>query len=506
MPWRGPEYEGEFPSLGWEVVALASRYLQVPSGPQFGQTLNLTDEQISFLVRLYRLDPESGQGIYRRGAHVKPKGWGKSPELAVFAFGELVGNVVFDGWNTDGEPVGRPRETPWVQIAALSEDQTDNTYISLLSMLEGGDAATDFGLDVGLTRINVKGKRGARLEPVTASAGSREGQPVTAAVLDEPHLWTPSNGGTRLAATLRRNVAKTNGRSVESTNAWKVGQKSVAEDTADAAKKGAAGLLFDHVQAPFVEDLSDKVLLRQGLRAVYGDAEWVDLDRLVEECNDPSTTPEDARRFFLNIPAPRDGGESWLPAGAWYRCEDASVEIPDGARVTCGVDVALYHDDTAVGIVHTLEDGRKVVRARTWSPAAEGGETDITDVMQHIRDLSFRYQLDSVAYDPRYFDVPAKMLLDEGIPMVEVPQSHARMVPACGYAYQQIVAGQVVHDGDPVLTAHVLAAARRTSEGGWTLSKGKSRQVIDAAIAVVLALWESEQQAKPAPEPFAIYV
>jgi len=38
------------------------------------------------------------------------------------------------------------------------------------------------------------------------------------------------------------------------------------------------------------------------------------------------------------------------------------------------------------------------------------------------------------------------------------------------------------------------------------LSKGKSRQVIDACIAVVLALWESEQQAKPAPEPFAIYV
>jgi hypothetical protein len=502
MPWRGPEYEGEFPSLGWGVAQLASAYLQVPSGPRFGERLELTDEQISFLVRLYRLDPDTGQSVYRRGAHVKPKGWGKSPELAVFAFGELVGPIVFDGWDAYGEPIGRPRETPWVQIAALSEDQTDNTYISLLSMLEGGDAATDFGLDVGLTRIHVKGKRGARLEPVTAAAGSREGQPVTAAVLDEPHLWTPSNGGVRLAATLRRNVAKTNGKSVESTNAWKVGQGSVAEETAKAAKKGAAGLLFDHVQAPFVEDLADKELLKRSLRAVYGDAEWVDLDRLVEECNDPGTTPEDARRFFLNIPAPADGGESWLPAGAWAKCE-SDVSIPDGARVTVGVDVALYHDNTAVTVVHQSDDGAFVVRARTWEP--DGGKIDITDVMAHIRELSFRYDVAGVAYDPRFFDVPASMLEDEGVPMVEVPQSHARMVPACGFAFEQIVAGNVRHDGDPVLTSHVLAAARRSSEGGWTLSKGKSRQVIDACIAMVIAMWES-QQSESVPEPFAIYV
>ncbi len=501
MGWREPEYEGEFPSLGWEIVDLANAYLQVPSGPMFGQSRELTDEQVSFLVRLYRLDPVTGASVYRRGAHVKPKGWGKSPELAVFAFGELVGPVVFDGWDANGEPVGKPQPTPWVQIAALSEDQTDNTYISLLSMLEGGDAPDVFGLDVGLTRIHVKGKRGARLEPVTASAGSREGQPVTAAVLDEPHLWTSSNGGVRLAATLRRNVAKTNGRSVESTNAWKIGQGSVAEETAKAAKKGAAGLLFDHVQAPYVEDLADHGVLKAALLKVYGDAAWVDLDRLVAECNDPGVTPEDARRFFLNIPAPPDGGESWLPAGAWAACLDENASIPDNAPVVVGVDVALYHDNTAVVVAHQREDGRYVVEARTWSP--EHGQIDVTDVMQHIRDLSFRYDVQEVAYDPRYFDVPAKMLLDEGILCVEVPQSHDRMVPACGYAYEQIIARNVVHNGDEVLASHVTSAARRSSDRGWTLSKGKSRGVIDACIAMVMALWE--HQGSDTAEPFVVF-
>jgi phage terminase large subunit-like protein len=155
-------------------------------------------------------------------------------------------------------------------------------------------------------------------------------------------------------------------------------------------------------------------------------------------------------------------------------------------------------------MVWTDPEGRHVVEAKTWEP--EGGKIDITDVMAHIRDLSFRYDVQGVAYDPRFFDVPASMLEDEGVPMVEVPQSHARMVPACGFAYEQIVAGNVRHNGDPTLTAHVLAAARRTSEGGWTLSKGKSRSVIDGCIAFVLALWESQQRTEAAPEPFAIYV
>ena len=58
-----------------------------------------------------------------------------------------------------------------------------------------------------------------------------------------------------------------------------------------------------------------------------------------------------------------------------------------------------------------------------------------------------------------------------------------------GYALDMIVNHLVVHDGDPTLSAHVNSAARREGERGFTLSKGKSRGLIDACVALVMLLW-----------------
>jgi hypothetical protein len=100
---------------------------------------------------------------------------------------------------------------------------------------------------------------------------------LTAAVLDEPHLWLPSNGGLRLAATIRRNLAKMGGRSIETTNAWRDGEDSVAEATsryADLAREGRtrnARILRMHPRAN-VPDLAEAGAARKGLIAVRGHA------------------------------------------------------------------------------------------------------------------------------------------------------------------------------------------------------------------------------------------
>src|SRR6185369_3353573 len=90
-------------------------------------------------------------------------------------------------------------------------------------------------------------------------------------------------------------------------------------------------------------------------------------------------------------------------------------------------------------------------------------------------------------FDPRLFDVPAKMLGDEGFTLVEIPQSVSRLTPAYVSLYQAIVGGQLTHDGDPVFATHVLNAVPRYSEGGFMLEKLKSRGKIDAAVALALA-------------------
>jgi phage terminase large subunit-like protein len=107
--------------------------------------------------------------------------------------------------------------------------------------------------------------------------------------------------------------------------------------------------------------------------------------------------------------------------------------------------------------------------------------------MQHLRELDRDYKLVSTAYDPRFFDVAAKMLSDEGLTMEEVPQESGKMTAAVGYLYAEIMARNVTHDDDEGFTRQVLNAVPRYSERGFVLAKSKSHGKIDAATAMSLA-------------------
>lgn len=176
--------------------------------------------------------------------------------------------------------------------------------------------------------------------------------------------------------------------------------------------------------------------------------------------------------------------ESWLPAGAWERCvseEALDVELP----VYVGIDMALKHDSIAV-VIAQQQETRIVVSAKIWQPQDEG--VDIAAVEHYLRELHSTYEVREFVYDPAYFQRSAEALSDDGLPMVEYPQTSSRLVPACGNAYELIVNGKIAHDGSPTFTDQVLSAAQRMTDNGWRLSKGKSRRKIDAAIALVMAL------------------
>jgi phage terminase large subunit-like protein len=103
-----------------------------------------------------------------------------------------------------------------------------------------------------------------------------------------------------------------------------------------------------------------------------------------------------------------------------------------------------------------------------------------------------------VSYDPRFFDVPAKMLSDEGLPLVEIPQSVERMTGVLGSLLELVKRGEIHHDGDEGLATHVLNAVARFNERGFTLQKSKSRGRIDGVIALGLAADRALREAPPA--------
>lgn len=198
-----------------------------------------------------------------------------------------------------------------------------------------------------------------------------------------------------------------------------------------------------------------------------------------------------------------DGTDSWLGADGrktWERLR-RKVKPEKGAPTWVGIDVGIKRDSTAVCIVQFLPDGHLAAWVRLWVPTKDE-PVDVTDVMHHLRQLRDQYKVGGISFDPKFFDVPAKMLHDEGLPMVEVPQSPERMTPIIMDLYDRIQRGEIHHDGDPAFAQQVLNAVPRYSERGFTLQKSKSRGRIDACIALSLAIDRAVNRAKPRPALF----
>lgn len=426
---------------------------------------------------------------------------------AAKAIAELAGPVLFSHWDADGEPVGRTWGTqgdpsPWVQIAAVSEDQTENTYGALYEFLTANDgaAADKLRIDVGLTRCYLRDRPG-KLEPVTSAAGSREGQRVTYGVLDETHLWTPLNGGRRLARTIRRNVAKMGGRTYETTNAFVPGEDSVAEATHKAVSDGARGVYYDAVEAPPVSIEDDDATLRAALAVAYGDAWWVDLDRIIAEIRDPETTWEDSERFYFNHNV--DDRRKAVEFKRWEGLTRADLVVPAGAYIALGFDGSISDDCTAL-VGCTLVDGKPhTFEIEVWQrpeKAPQNWRIPRKDVRDRVFE-AFRYwNVGLMLCDPAKWQTEIELWAEEfGEERVAFFDTNqlTRMWRACDRFSTAIAEGAYSHDGSSILSAQTLAMHRRKvrirepDDDGRTkfvFVKGPERQKIDAGIAAVLAL------------------
>lgn len=524
--WR-PGFPGEYPTLGREALAWMTRNLARPDCPEYAPLI-LTPEQAQFVLRYYRLDPATGRRRYRRAVWSRPKGHGKSPVMAAIAAFEALGDAVPDGWDANGRPVGRPWwtvRTPWVQLAAVSEDQTANAFLPLLEMLRNGHAIDEYpGLDPLETFVVLPH---GRIEYITSAARSREGNRPVWCGLDQTEAWVPSNGGVKLAAVLRRNLGKVGGSSIESPNAFQPGEGSVAEESAAYASQIVEGrvrddgLLYDHREAPADTDLGDRESLLSGLRHAYGDSAieaggWVDLERIVAEIWDPATDPMDARRYYLNqVIAASD---AWITSPEWLACAAVDAVVHDGAAVTLGFDgsrgrVKGKADATAligcrVRDGHLFEIGARSVwepgphDSQDWAPPVAEIDAAVQlafrkyNVVGFFADPSAGWSEHIARWEARYGS-RLRVKASQRQPISAWPAGkHTSAIEAVRTLGLAIVNGECTHDGSSALTRHVLNARRRQIRSGYLLYKAypDSPDKIDAAYAAVMA-WRARLDA-----------
>lgn len=385
---------------------------------------------------------------------------------------------------------------------AASFEQADLLFGAAAAMLGGRDDAVTEAPLCGLfevydTEIKFRDGRPGRLYRVAAVAGTNDGGLPTTFLADEVHeLGEVGSRKARTHLIISNGLQKRqSGREINLSTAgfdvdhsllgamYKHGKRVERDPSIDPE------FLFDWQEAPAGLDYDKPADREKAVRAASQAAGvlW-DVRARVRRYDDPDVEKHEWIRYYANrwVEVAED---SWLAKHpqAWGQCQgDAS--IPDKAEVVVSVDMALRRDSVAVLVAWLRPDGRVAVQAKIWHP--QGGKIDHLAVVDYIRrDLADKYQITEITYDPRFFEVPARMLEDEGFLMVEFPQSIERMTPACGHALQVIIGGQVVQDGDPDLAAHVTSAATRPNERGFTLSKGKSKRKIDGCIALVIALW-----------------
>ncbi|MFE7609238.1 terminase [Streptomyces celluloflavus] len=523
---KAPEAEG-LVSLGFAAVDWIEHYLCHGPGDVQGEDLVIDDEMYAFIVRAYELDPITGRRKVNRAFLSRPKGRAKSELAGALVCFEALGPCRLDGFDADGDPVGRPQTYPFIRCLATEENQSGNTYDNVTAMLDhlGERFGDEFpGLDLGRSaqtssRIYIEG--GGEIVPSTSSGAAKDGGKETFAVFDETHLYVLPELRA-MHKTVRRNLVKRRAAqpwSLETSTMYAVGESSVAEATHEYAKAVKAGkvkdggLLFDHRQAPHVEDLHDDAALLPALEYVYGDAAgWMDLQRIASDMREPDTDPADARRYFLNQPG--TASAKAFDRARWEELARPEFVVPDGEAIVVGFDGARWRDATALVATH-LSSGHQwplgIWEAPANKQAAETWEVPEHEVTEALQNAFNTWRVVRVYADPPWWEETIAAWQGRwGEALVANWWTHRNRPMAFALrAYRTaMAAGEISHDGDEALAQHIGHAVKRDArvrdDDGkpmWTIHKDRhdSPRKIDAAMAGCLS-WEARRDAIAAGE------
>ena len=529
-----PAFPGEVPTLGHGVMDWMTDMLATPDREEYVPFV-LTREMAEFILNFYRLDPVTGRRVVRRGVISRPKGWGKSPFLSAIAIAEGLAPVVFDGWDADGRPVGKPWSrvrTPLVHLLAVSESQTANAWVPMLEMIRQGPVFDEYpGIEPMDTRINLPS---GRIEFRTSNATSAEGNKPVFQVLDQTESWTPSNGGVRLAAVARRNAGKIGGTTIEAPNAFEPGAGSVAEASAQywsdiqsgKIKDGdSAGLLYDHREWPESTDLESAESIVAGLAHAYGDSAaldacvvhdppctpdvwprgWVDLNRIQAEIWDPATLVSDASRFYGN--KAHADADAFMQEHEWNAALSTDHEpVTEKDAVVLGFDGSRHRkkgvtDATAL-VAMRVSDGLAwpvgvweqpdTAAGRDWEPPEAEIEQTIAEFMDAHHVVGFYadpmlWESHVAIWEAKYG--AALKVGTKGHPIRWQTSNKRRVVQSLESLRNGLLDGTVRHVGNAALTRHVLNGRLRQTRHGLLIHKEfpDSPRKIDAAYALMLA-------------------
>lgn len=418
--------EEPWPTIGGQVADLIEDCAVFGPGSLKGQPAKLDDEKRAALYRMYEVYPLghrfAGRRRFKRCSICWRKGLAKTEFMAWVAFAELHpdGPVRCDGFDADGQPVGRPVVDPYIPMLAVTAEQVEElAYGALYVMVtEGPDADLFDATNERIVRLSPSGRADGKAVPLSNSPGSRDGARTTFQCFDEPHrliLPRQVEAHETMVANLEKRVLEDPWGLYVGT-AGEIGQGSIAEGLQQEAQMIEKGDLADpqlfhfHREASAGFDLDsfeDRVAAVTEATGPVGEYGPGQFESIARQWDRPTADKAYLERVWLN---------RWVKSGRqafdvkrWAALNTAAPITP-GSFVTWGFDGARRRDSTGI-VITDIPTGRQRLWALWEKPLdVEQWEIPEQQVIDALADLHGTMNVWRGYYDPFYWEEPMKKI------------------------------------------------------------------------------------------------
>lgn len=459
--WRErPDWNGVDPAdrfvlpeltLGYQVIHWAeANLLSDASNDASGEIpWRFTAEQARFVLWWYAVD-ERGQWLFRDGVLQRVKGWGKDPLLAVLCAVEMLGPCRFGGWATgdmpdlgllQGDPVAIEEPNAYIQVAAVSRDQSRNTMLLFQSVFSAR-LKVRYRIQVKTNIVTALGGR-RQIIAVTSNPPALEGKRPTMVLRNEVQHWSDAVDGIELGKVIARNLAKSKGglaRALSITNAYDPAQGSWGQkqrEAWEAEESGESpirtGLLYDSLEVGHTVDFTPPIpkgeppateaetrgWLADVFLTVRGDATWLLPERVVDTMLDPITTRSESVRFYWN--QIESAADAWIDDAAVKAARHPEMVLyrrraPDGLRAGWTLvgkrePIVVFGDGSksqdATGLVGARVSDAYSFTLGIWARPSNLREKDAwlvprEDVSTRVDEIFSRFTVLAFWYDPSH--------------------------------------------------------------------------------------------------------
>lgn len=519
-------------TLGVFVILWIMQHLQDEEGNPFRPT----PEQSRFILWFYAINGR-GRWVYTSGVLQRLKGHGKDIILAAMALAEMLGPCRFDGWDEKGNAKAKTCPSAWVQVVAVSQDQTRNTF-KVFDWIIKDETIKKYRLEVN--KFSVNGAGGRTIEGLSKRPRKAEGNRVTFAIFNEPHHYLSADEQ-GMFTTVTGNITKRRGQGAHwcaISNAPDANENSSLMQTRETydgqiEEYGFSSIYYDSIEAKQDAPADDPDFIIALLELLRGDSFWLDAEGISEDFFDLQYSEERNRRMFYNQIV--KSNTSWVAVQDWSECfrrTPENIRITKKDEIVLGLDCSKS-DDTTVLIGCRVSDGY-VFRLGFWGKPPKRGDLSENwlvprtpadpnpyglETVSECVDKAFKeYNVVAFFADPSHakgdtdgrqywkpvidsFHQKYKDTLklwagpktgrgthsiwwDMSEPLnTEEFAKHAELTKA------EIMDFTVLHDGDPEIKNHVRnAKIYNTRQGFQSIWKGEDRtNKIDAAVCMILA-------------------